>query len=653
MDAEVVLRRPALAIALLAAFSVPTVWASTTPVAADREAAAEIASSVAFNAVGDFGSGAAARATFAKLGTQPGDLTMALGDYSYSTTVTEHQWCDLVKSGLGEGYPFELLSGNHESNGQNGFIDAYTTCLPNQLPGLRGTYGRQWWVDYPQSSPLVRFVALSPGIPFPEGNYDYTAGSVRYQWAAAAIDGARDAGIPWVVVGMHVPCLSVGKYGCGGVEDLTNLLVQKRVDLVLTGHEHMYQRTHQLATGAGCAAIVPGTFTASCVADNDNAYVKGRGTVFATVGTGGVESRAANLADPELPWFAAVSGSNINPAFGFLHMQATSDRLDAAFVRSGAGDFTDSFSLDRGAVLPNEPPIATMTASCADLVCAFDGSGSTDPDGTIVDHTWNYGDGTTGSGGVASHTYGAAGTYQAELTVRDNGGLTASTTRAVTVTAPTEPTALASDTFSRTLATGWGNANVGGAWTASVPAAVTVSVDGSRGVVSTTGGRTVSLVLPPLGTRSDMSVQWSLDKVPTGSGLYVSAIARRIVGQGDYRAKVRHTSNGAVALSLVRVSATGAETELASQVTVAGLVLSAGEVVNLRVQAVGSGTTSLRARAWKAGTSEPTTWQRAATDTTSGLQATGGVGLSSYLSSSATNAPITLRFDNVAILSVP
>ena len=41
------------------------------------------------------------------------------------------------------GYPFELLSGNHESNGQNGNINDFSACLPNQLPGVVGTYGRQ------------------------------------------------------------------------------------------------------------------------------------------------------------------------------------------------------------------------------------------------------------------------------------------------------------------------------------------------------------------------------------------------------------------------------------------------------------------------------------------------------------------------------
>ena len=104
---------------------------------------------------------------------------------------------------MGAGFPFELVSGNHESNGMNGNINDFSACLPNQLPGLVGTYGRQWYVDVPQENPLVRYVMISPNIPFTDGTWSYNAGTARYNWTAAAIDGARSADIPWVVVGMH------------------------------------------------------------------------------------------------------------------------------------------------------------------------------------------------------------------------------------------------------------------------------------------------------------------------------------------------------------------------------------------------------------------------------------------------------------------
>ena len=68
-----------------------------------------------------------------------------------------------------------------------------------------GTYGRQWYVDVPQVDPLVRFIMISPALPFPDGTWSYAAGTPRYNWTAAAIDGARANGIPWVVVGRTSP----------------------------------------------------------------------------------------------------------------------------------------------------------------------------------------------------------------------------------------------------------------------------------------------------------------------------------------------------------------------------------------------------------------------------------------------------------------
>jgi hypothetical protein len=50
---------------------------------------------------------------------------------------------------------------------------------------------------------------------------------------------------------------------------------------------------------------------------------------------------------------------------------------------------------------------------------------------------------------------------------------------------------------------------------------------------------------------------------------------------------------------------------------------------------------------WKVGTTEPTTWQRSVTDNTAGLQANGSIGITLYLSSSATNAPIEVSMDDL------
>lgn len=98
---------------------------------------------------------------------------------------------------------------------------------------------------------------------------------------------------------------------------------------------------------------------------------------------------------------------------------------------------------------PNEPPVATFTYSCPDRTCSFDASESYDPDGSIVSYEWNFGDGNTGSGITANHTYVSDGTYTVVLTVKDNDGATDTDTQNVVVEGPNQPP-VASFTYSCT-----------------------------------------------------------------------------------------------------------------------------------------------------------------------------------------------------------
>lgn len=107
---------------------------------------------------------------------------------------------------------------------------------------------------------------------------------------------------------------------------------------------------------------------------------------------------------------------------------------------------------------PNQPPVARMTANPvsgpAPLPVSFDGSSSSDPDGTVASFAWTFGDGASATGASAAHTYSGAGIYTATLTVTDNRGAANSTSKTVTVTTPPST---AGCHVSYSITNDWGN----------------------------------------------------------------------------------------------------------------------------------------------------------------------------------------------------
>ncbi|MDD5778550.1 MAG: PKD domain-containing protein [Candidatus Thermoplasmatota archaeon] len=139
--------------------------------------------------------------------------------------------------------------------------------------------------------------------------------------------------------------------------------------------------------------------------------------------TGSVATRQWNFGD-------GSSSTDTNPVHQFQGIGTYTVTLT---VTGSAG--TDSVT--KTVTVSNAPPAASFTYSPpnpqAGETISFDGSGSSDPDGSIASYSWSFGDEGSASGRTAQHSYAAEGTYTVTLTVTDNDGDTATATKIVTV----------------------------------------------------------------------------------------------------------------------------------------------------------------------------------------------------------------------------
>ncbi len=335
-------------------------------------ATAATLTSFSFGAAGDYGASSTVTADLKNLASANLNFALALGDLSYNQITPASAWCQYVQQNIGT-LPFELISGNHEDGGDlsQGLIWDFASCLPNHMSNSVGTYSENYYFDYPQSSPLARFILISPGLSFGNGDtYDYNKGGAAYNWVSNAIDQARQAGIQWIIVGMHKVCLTTGGSSCDIGTDIENLLISKHVDLILQGHDHNYQRSAQLSlNSSSCTGVTPTTYNSNCVVNSGTSgqYTEGAGTIINIVGTGGIDDEYGavyNVADSS--YFPVASGTNVNPRKGFVKYTVSASAITAQFVPcTTTSNFTDSYSIVNRSPAPTPtatvPPSPTIT----------------------------------------------------------------------------------------------------------------------------------------------------------------------------------------------------------------------------------------------------------------------------------------------------
>jgi hypothetical protein len=266
----------------------PSAWTSS----ADR---------LTFAAIGDNGSGGRHAMAVAGRMAQtyelvPFELVALLGDICYYGSIRE-RFDDVfirpMSPLIDAGVEFELAVGNHDggvhhSDESLGEIEAQLEYLGTPARYYSSTRG---------PAELFYLDSSSPGL-FGDDS------STQLEWLD---DSLASSTSQWKVVLLHHPVHSSGRHGSTPNADvvLEPILARRKVDLVLAGHDHHYERTvpmqgvTHIVSGGGCKTtrVSPRPFTA-----------------------------------------AAAS------ALHFLHLDITGDRLVGRAIRPG-GDLLDRFEL--------------------------------------------------------------------------------------------------------------------------------------------------------------------------------------------------------------------------------------------------------------------------------------------------------------------
>ena len=289
-----------------------------------------------FVSVGDWGCTPETDKTVDNILKRDPHVVIGLGDYSYGDSET--CWMDKIRPIVGL---VKIAFGNHENadNYPLTVLDSLTYSSPELYLakfGLKNQF-------YSFNSGIVHFLILSTDV-------SYEKGSPQFEFASDDLKRtSQNSTIKWIIVANHRtmyppyygPSIdldtSIGNQFRDAYHPLFDLY---GVDLVLQGHVHYYQRTYPMKYNEKDPNV-------PIITDlHKNFYDNPEGTIFLTVGTGGVGiGRPDNIGKP---YYTVLSNTGI---FGILNIKVKNDgsSFEGTFYNNdnngGDKQVSDSFKI--------------------------------------------------------------------------------------------------------------------------------------------------------------------------------------------------------------------------------------------------------------------------------------------------------------------
>jgi len=242
-----------------------TTWSSTISFQAAVDSSCSSQQSVvSWLVYGDMGTvipmgASVTKAILKEQAVSPFQITLHVGDLAYAGVNKNGEWEPTWDAWMNQIQPFASVMpymtsvGNHESYYN---YSSYTARFA--MPGNEtGGYDNYWFSFNFNNVHVTSFST----------EHDYAPGSEQYEWMANDMAQARAAGYEWLFLSGHRPFYSSDtseydshKPGCRLLTELEDLIAKFKVDLVLTGHMHCYERTWPTYNGTVIGSTTNSTY---------------------------------------------------------------------------------------------------------------------------------------------------------------------------------------------------------------------------------------------------------------------------------------------------------------------------------------------------------------------------------------------------------
>ena len=307
-------------------------------------------------ALGDFGSGSANQKAVLKsivsfTETKRPDAWIWLGDNAYSNGKEEEYQArvfDIYQNDFFQNLNLYPAPGNHDYGGKHDpslppYFKIFSMPVNGELGGLPSGVPSYYSVNYGQ----VHLVSIDTELIEPTGLQLVSGKGLQYEWLERDLKANK---LPWVIVYFHKPPYSKGSHDSDTESDMklmrenVNPIFEKyKVDLVLAGHSHVYERTHPMRGHFGINSSFDASKHVFANTKAPNHYVVGKdgqGVIYVVNGSGG------QLGGQKAEWPMKSSVYSNNKDGGSMIFDISQHRFEAHWV-SSAGDVKDHFIFEK------------------------------------------------------------------------------------------------------------------------------------------------------------------------------------------------------------------------------------------------------------------------------------------------------------------